>query len=93
MEGLPVVEVVQIHGVFDGAGVLDVALAEDGLAGGVIMDVSGDGGVELADGFGVEAAALFGEDSYGVEYPVKFGVAADANRMSQYGNDAPCPNS
>jgi hypothetical protein len=62
MESLPVVEVVEIDGVFDGAVVLDVVFCEDGFAGGVVVDVSGDGGVEFADGFGVEVAAFFLED-------------------------------
>jgi hypothetical protein len=62
MESLPVVEVVEIDGVFDGAVVLDVVFGEDGFAGGVVVDVTGDGGVEFADGFGVEVAAFFLED-------------------------------
>ncbi|MFN0128846.1 MAG: hypothetical protein ACKV19_19415 [Verrucomicrobiales bacterium] len=61
MERLPVVEVLQIHGILDGAGVLDVVLAEDRFARRIVVDVAGDGRVELTHGLGVETAALLAE--------------------------------
>ena len=62
VESLPVVEVIEIDGILEGAGVLDVVFGEDGLAGGVVVDVAGDGGIEFADGFCVEVAAFFLKD-------------------------------
>lgn len=62
VESLPVVEVVEVDGILEGAGVLDIVFGEDGLAGGVVVDVARDGGIEFADGFGVEVAAFFLKD-------------------------------
>ena len=59
MECLPVVEVVEVDGVLDFAGISDVAGAEDGGAGLIGVVVSGDGAVEGRDGGLVKAAALF----------------------------------
>ncbi len=61
MKGFPVVEVVEVHGILDVASVLDVVFAEDGFAGAVVVNVAGDGGIELTHGFGVEASALLRE--------------------------------
>lgn len=62
VERLPVVEVVEIDGILEGTGVLDIVFCEDRLAGGVVVDVARDGGIEFADGFRVEVAAFFLED-------------------------------
>ena len=51
VEFLPVVEVVQVDGVVaDGGFVGDAAGAEDALAGAVVVNVAGDGGIQFRDG-------------------------------------------
>lgn len=62
VEGLPIVEIVQIDGVEDFPFVRDAAGAEDRSADPVGVVVAGDGGVEFRDGGGIERAAGLGED-------------------------------
>ena len=50
MEFVPVVEVIEVYGVFEGASVVGQAVgAQDGLAGAIIVVVTADGGVEAID--------------------------------------------
>jgi hypothetical protein len=62
VEVLPVLEVVEVNGVEDGAVVCAADGAEDVSAGVVVVVVSGDGAVEFLNGGGVEATAFFIED-------------------------------
>jgi len=60
VEFFPVVEVVEIDGVFAGAGIVSEAVgAEDRFAGPIVMDVALDCGIELVDGTFVELGGVF----------------------------------
>jgi hypothetical protein len=62
VEGQPVVKIVQVDGIEDLAFVLDVAGAEDRLAGCLAVVIAGNGGVEFINGGLVESAAFFLEN-------------------------------
>jgi len=61
MEGLPVVEVVEVDGVEDFTFVRDSAGAEDAGADSISVVVAGDGGVQFGDRGGIQRATGLGE--------------------------------
>lgn len=58
MEGIPVVEVIQIDGIADAA-VIGTAYGAANAGAGVIgVDVAGNGGIQCGDGFGIELGGV-----------------------------------
>jgi hypothetical protein len=77
MEGVPIVEVVEIHSAgVNGAVVGQAAVGQDGFAGGVVVNVAADRGIELVEGCLIELDARLLFDP-GLELRVGGALARD----------------